>query len=466
MTINFYNTLHRKKEEFFPMDNKHVKLYTCGPTVYNFAHIGNFRAYIFEDLLKRFLLYKGYKVTQVMNLTDIEDKIINAIRGKNITANEYTQKYKDSFFNDLDTLGIHKAEVFPAATEHIPEMVKMIQVLLNKGIAYKTEDDSVYFKVSAYPEYGKLANLNIEEMQKGNRVENDEYEKEELRDFALWKGYKEEDGNVFWETELGKGRPGWHIECSAMSSKYLGNHFDIHCGGVDNIFPHHENELAQSQAATGEKFVNYWMHCEHLIVDGKKMSKSLNNFYSLQYILDQGYTPEAIRLTLLSTHYKQKLNFTFEKVKTSEKNIRRIKDFYSSLNNFEEHIVPVFEKLISSTHNKFDSFLSDDLNISGAIGTIFNMIKEVNSYLKKGKISKKDVSDIQEFLRKVDTILNVCKYDEVAEGLTDEEIKLIEERSFARKNKNWAESDRIRDIFLEKGIILKDGPNGTIWTKK
>ena len=466
MSIQFYNTLTRKKEEFIPIEENLIKLYTCGPTVYNYAHIGNFRAYMFEDLLKRFLLFQGYKVKHVMNLTDVEDKIIKAIYKKNKSIEEYTRIYKDAFFNDLKTLGISKADITPAATETIPEMVDLINKLLEKGFAYKTEEGSIYFQISKFSKYGKLANLNINEMQKGNRVENDEYEKEELRDFALWKGFKEEDGDVFWETDLGKGRPGWHIECSAMSTKYLGNHFDLHCGGVDNIFPHHENEIAQSECATGEKFVNYWLHCKHLIVNGQKMSKSLGNFYSLQDILDKGYSAESIRLILLNTHYRQTLNFTFEKLDTAEKNIIKIRNFYKRLSNVEDSKA-IFEELIVTTDKEFENCLSDDLNISGAIGALFNMMKSVNTKLGQNKISKNDSEKIIKLMKKLDIVLNIGKYDEQQENdLTAEEYKMIADRIEAKKNKDWAEADRIRNIFKEKGIILKDGADGTTWSKE
>jgi len=464
--MQFYNTLTRKKEEFKPINPNEIGLYTCGPTVYNYAHIGNFRAYMFEDLLKRFLLYKGYKIKHVMNLTDVDDKIIKAIYQQNISITEYTQTYKDAFFNDLEILGILKAEITPAATETIPEMVEIVKSLMEKGHAYTTDEGSIYFQISSFPEYGKLANLKLEDMQKGERVENDEYEKEELRDFALWKGYKEEDGDVFWETELGKGRPGWHIECSAMSTKYLGNHFDFHCGGVDNIFPHHENEIAQSECATSEKFVNYWLHCKHLIVNGQKMSKSLGNFYSLQNILDKGYSPEAVRLILLNTHYRQTLNFTFDKLDAAEKNIAKIRNFYKSLNNVDDS-ESIFEQLLKDTEAEFENCLADDLNISGAIGAMFNMMKSINAKVGSAKFSKADVKNIIALMKKFDTVLNIGKFDEASDSddLSAEEYELIEKRLEAKKNKNWSEADRIRDIFKEKGIVLKDGPEGTSWER-
>ena len=293
--MKFYNTINRKKEDFKPIKNGEVKLYTCGPTVYNYAHIGNFRAYIFEDLLRRSLEFSGYNVYQVMNITDIDDKTIRRSIEDKVSLNDLTDKYTDAFFEDLDKLNILKAHEYPRATKFVKEIIEMIETLEKKGYAYKVDDGSVFFRVSKFSEYGRLANLNPDEMKVGGRVDNDEYEKEEIRDFALWKGYKQEDGPVSWDSPWGKGRPGWHIECSVMSTHYLGSSFDIHCGGVDNIFPHHENEIAQSRCALDDKFVNYWLHNEHLLVDSQKMSKSLGNFFTIRDILDKGYKPEALR---------------------------------------------------------------------------------------------------------------------------------------------------------------------------
>ncbi|MBU4443947.1 cysteine--tRNA ligase [bacterium] len=464
MPTRFYNTMTRKKEEFKPIRPGVVRMYTCGPTVYNFAHIGNFRAYIFEDLLRRYLKFKGYDVTQVMNITDVDDKIIRDSNKTGIPIAEYTKPYRAAFFEDLDALRIERAEHYPAATDHIPEMVQLIQILLEKGIGYRSDDGSVYFKVSAYPDYGKLAHLNIEEMRRGSRVQSDEYEKEEIRDFALWKSWKEEDGEVYWKTELGKGRPGWHIECSAMSTKYLGNHFDIHTGGVDNIFPHHENEIAQSEAATGEKFVNYWLHCEHLMVESDKMSKSAGNFYRLRELLDKGIDPAAIRYTLLSTHYRLKLNFTFDKLEAAGKNITRLRDFIKSLSGeFKKgqlQVNDIIEKYLA----EFESALDDDLNISGALGAVFSLMHEINVFRQSAELYSEDARVILKTLEKIDSILNVLT--EEKEKFSDEETQLIEARATARKERNWAEADRIRDQLLNLGIILEDTPHGTVWKRK
>lgn len=464
MPTFFYNTMTRRKEVLRPINSDLIKMYTCGPTVYNFAHIGNFRAYVFEDLLRRYLKFKGYQVTQVMNITDVDDKIIRDANKSGASIKEFTKTYRDAFFEDLDILGIERAEYYPAATEHISEMVQLVQALLEKGVAYRTEDGSIYFKVSEYPCYGKLAHLNIEEMRRGSRVRNDEYEKEEIRDFALWKGWKEEDGSVYWDTEIGKGRPGWHIECSAMSMKYLGHHFDIHTGGVDNIFPHHENEIAQSEAATGEKFVNYWLHCEHLMVEGDKMSKSAGNFYRLRELLEKGIDATAIRYVLLGTHYRQKLNFTFDKLEAAAKSITRLRDFKKSLSgDFKEGQLQVND-LAEKYLSEFEAALDDDLNISGALGAVFSFMHEINSYRQDNELTNKDAAAVLKSLARVDSILNVLTEKEAE--LTEDEKRLIDARATARKERNWAEADRIRDELLNRGIVLEDTPQGTVWKRK
>ncbi len=463
MAPRFYNTMTRKKERFNPIEPGVVRMYTCGPTVYNYAHIGNFRAYIFEDLLRRYLKFKGYRVTQVMNITDVDDKIIRDAYQDNKTIHEFTQPYQLAFFEDLDALGIERAEHYPAATDHIPEMVQLIQALLKNGVAYQTEDGSIYFRVSDYPDYGKLAHLNTEEMRPGTRVQSDEYAKEAIRDFALWKGWKAEDGPVFWETAIGKGRPGWHVECSAMSSKYLGQHFDIHTGGVDNIFPHHENEIAQSEAASGKKFVNYWLHCEHLMVEGDKMSKSAGNFYRLRELLDKGINATAIRYVLLSTHYRQKLNFTFDKVEAAAKSIMRLRDFKKSLSdNFQKGPAQV-QDIANKYLDEFETTLDDDLNISGALGAVFSFVHELNTFRLKKPLTDLDAAIVMDFLEKIDSILNVLTEPEKKLSAADQQ--LIDARNQARQDRNWAEADRIRDELSERGIILEDTPQGTLWKR-
>ncbi|HDP68365.1 MAG TPA: cysteine--tRNA ligase [Candidatus Marinimicrobia bacterium] len=460
----FYNTMTHKKEVFKPIVPGAVRMYTCGPTVYNYAHIGNFRAYIFEDLLRRYLKFKGYDVTQVMNITDVDDKIIRDANRSEKSIQEFTKPYREAFFEDLATLGIERAEYYPAATEHIDEMVTLIQAIIERGYAYRTEDGSVYFRVSGFPGYGKLAHLDIGEMKRGERVQSDEYKKEEIRDFALWKGWKEEDGPVYWETAIGKGRPGWHIECSAMSMKYLGEHFDIHTGGVDNIFPHHENEIAQSEAATGVPFVNYWLHCAHLMVEGDKMSKSAGNFYRLRELLDRGIDAKAIRYVLLSTHYRQKLNFTFEKVTAAAKSITRLRDFRKSLDQPCPPGLVQIDRIVSKFRDDFEAALDDDLNISGALGALFSFVHEINNYRNITPLTAADSEAVRNFLERVDSILNVLEKSE--DRLNPEEEELIAARIHARKERNWAEADRIRDLLLERGIILEDTPQGTYWKRK
>jgi len=464
MSIYFYNTLSRQKEEFRPIEEGVVRLYTCGPTVYNFAHIGNYRAFVFEDLLRRFLKFKGFRVIQVMNITDVDDKIITAANREGVSIREFTEPFRQAFMEDLTTLGIEPAEYYPRATEHINEMVALIETLLKKGVAYRSEDGSIYFKVSEFPRYGQLANLNVTEMRRGDRVANDSYEKEEIRDFALWKAWKPEDGAVFWETSLGKGRPGWHIECSAMSMKYLGRHFDIHTGGVDNIFPHHENEIAQSEAATGEKFVNYWIHCEFLLVNDEKMSKSIGNIIYLRDLVKKGYNPTAIRLTLLGTHYRQKLNFSFEKLEESGKIITRLRDFKKSLEGeFPTGNASAME-IVEKGEADFGSALDDDLNISNALAAVFKLLHEINLYRQKTPLTQADIELIRQSLERIDSVLNILS--EPHEVLSEEERKLIDARNQARRERNWAEADRLRNLLLERGIILEDTPKGTTWKRK
>ncbi len=461
--IRFHNTLHRKIEKFKPISDGTVKLYTCGPTVYNYAHIGNLRAYIFEDLLKRFLEYSGYKVTHVMNLTDIDDKTIRRSIEEGVSLKSFTDGFIQSFYEDIDILNIKRAHHYPRATEFIPQMIQMVKTLVENKHAYVTDDGSVFFKISSYPDYGKLTNLNLDDLRSGQRVENDEYEKEEMRDFALWKGAKSDEGEIHWESPWGPGRPGWHIECSVMSTFYLGNHFDIHCGGVDNIFPHHENEIAQSCAASGEKFVNYWLHNEHLIVNGQKMSKSLNNFYTLGDLLDKNFSPEAIRYTLLSTHYRQKLNFTFEGVSDSQKSINRLRELKRRLTLVES---PEGDDLLVSTSQLISAFkekLNSDLNISGALGELFSWVSKTFVLIDKGQVSREGAENGLKTLESLDQILGII--EEKNPSLDGEIEELIKTRENARADKNWSLADEIRKKLADMGIILEDTPKGTVWKR-
>lgn len=464
--LQFYNTLSHKKEAFIPIEEGTVRLYTCGPTVYNYAHIGNFRAYVFEDLLRRYLKYKGYDITQVMNITDVDDKIIRDSNKSGVSIEEFTIQYKKAFFEDMATLRIETAEHYPEATAHIDTMVQMVEQLLEKGYAYRANDDSIYYSVEKFEAYGQLANLNPDEMQHSERVDDDEYEKEGIRDFALWKGWKPEDGDAYWETSLGKGRPGWHIECSAMSTHYLGNHFDIHTGGVDNIFPHHENEIAQTQAATGEQFVNYWLHCEHLIVEGQKMSKSLGNFYNLREVLKKGYAPESVRYVLLSTHYRQKLNFTWEKLDEAASAIERLRNVIQRLQRVKTKSGEDISDLLETTAAQFDAALDDDLNIAGALGALFTMVKELNSLIDEQNISHNNAVVALELIRKFDTILDVLQLSETESDIPDQVFELVEKRAQARADKDFESADDYRDQIQDMGYVVEDSPEGPIVKRK
>lgn len=470
--ITFYNSLTREKEIFKPLNDKKVAMYSCGPTVYNYAHIGNFRAYIFSDLVRRVLEDFGYEVRLVMNLTDVDDKTIKNSKENNISLNEYTKKYKDAFFEDIKTLKIKPADIYPSATEHIKEMIEIIELLKENGHTYEA-DGSTYFKISTFNKYGELANLDKQELLEGasGRVSTDEYDKENASDFVLWKAYAKEDGDVYWDSPFGKGRPGWHIECSAMSSKYLGKHFDIHTGGIDNKFPHHENEIAQNEAAFKEKFVNYWLHCEHLIVDGEKMSKSKGNFYTLRDLLDKGLSPEAIRYSLMSAHYRKQLNFTIEGINQSQSAIDRVNDLIFRLkdidsSNDNETNKKIFNE-IEEANEKFSESIYNDLNVSEALGIFFTLIKNINTSFNSINIETRD--RMIKFIERVNNIINCFNLEnENKLSDTDEETinKLIEERVEAKKEKNYSKADEIRNKLLSMGIEIMDTPQGVKWKRK
>ncbi len=464
MPLVFFNTYSRSREEFKPLEEGHVRMYTCGPTVYAPAHIGNFRAYVFEDILRRYLKFKGYRVTQVMNLTDVDDKTIRDSRARGVSLNEHTRQFIDIFFRDIDQLNIERAEVYPRATEHIPEMVAMIKSLMAKGHAYESAG-SIYYRVSSFPRYGSLSHMKLDQLIEGARVDSDEYAKETASDFALWKAWSEDDGDVYWDTELGRGRPGWHIECSAMSMKYLGRSFDIHTGGVDNIFPHHENEIAQSEAANGVKFVNYWLHCEHLIVEGRKMAKSEGNFFTIQDLVDKGHNPLAIRYLLLATHYRQQLNFTADSLAAAAGAIARMRDFRDSIAEGNgTGLNPEVQAAADNGLREFETAMDDDLNISPALGAVFDFIREINSIKARRRITVEDSAYLQKVLRRIDGVLGVVYVQEQA--LDSEIEELIRKRQEARRAKNYAESDRIRKILDGMGIILEDTPSGVRWKRK
>ncbi|MCH9025308.1 MAG: cysteine--tRNA ligase [candidate division Zixibacteria bacterium] len=464
MALRFKNGYSRQVEEFKPIDKGKVRMYTCGPTVYLFAHIGNFRTFIFEDLLRRYLKYKGYQVTQVMNITDIDDKIIRDSQKEGKALKEFTEPYTKAFFEDIDTLGIERVEHYPHATDYIKQMVEIVKKLVDNGLAYEV-DGNYYFKISAFKDYGKLAHLDMEGLKPGARVASDEYEKESVSDFALWKAWDEKDGDIFWETDIGKGRPGWHLECSAMSMEILGEHFDIHTGGVDNMFPHHENEIAQSEGATGQKFVNYWLHSEYLIVEGKKMSKSLGNYYTLRDVLEKGYSGKAVRYILMATHYRQQLNFTFEGLDAARNSLERYNDFIANLASYQGgESDGSASEIIEKAKSEFENALDDDLNISAALAAVFDLIRDINRSKAENKLSAEERDSALELVARFDTVLN---FRTESGGSLDEQVEaLIEERNQARAGKDFATSDKIRDQLLEMGIILEDTPQGVRWKKK
>jgi cysteinyl-tRNA synthetase len=466
--IKLFNTESRQKEIFTPMTKGQVKMYTCGPTVYDYAHIGNYRAFIFEDLLRRSLSYFGLKVTQVMNLTDVDDKTIRGALAQKISLDAYTKKYKDAFFEDLKTLGVQPAEIYPSATEYIEEMIQMIQTLLNKGIAYFGGDGSVYYSIDKFPEYGKLSHLNIDDLQAGasKRVSADEYEKEHVCDFVLWKKYDpERDGGIYWESPFGKGRPGWHLECSAMAVKLLGETIDIHVGGIDNMFPHHENEIAQSEACTGKCFSHLWMHSEHLIVDGKKMSKSLGNFYTLRDLLNKGYTGLQIRYLLFQAHYRTQLNFTFAGLDAAQASLNRLHDFIRRLNEVIQlhpggSIQPELTQTIQTAQSAFSEALADDLNISPALAAVFELVHSVNALCETKQLSGAGAEKVIEFLKKIDAVLGVLFVEAKGHAIPEELQQLLAQRQQARAEKNWKLSDQIRDKILDSGYLIEDTPTG------
>ena len=468
MEIKFFNTLSRKVEEFKPLDAANVRMYTCGPTVYNYAHIGNFRAYMFEDLLRRVLQYGNYKVTQVMNLTDVDDKTIRDSRKNNMKLQDFTRIYKDAFFEDLKKLNIESAEVYPAATEHITEMIALVQALMDKGYAYQAEDKSIYFSIDKFPEYGKLARIDRENQRAGVRISTDEYAKDSVADFALWKAWDENDGDVCWESPWGKGRPGWHIECSAMAMKYLGKTFDIHTGGVDNMFPHHEDEIAQSECANGCKYVNYWLHCAHLMMNGEKMSKSLGNFFTLRDLMEKGYTGREIRYVLMGAHYRKQLNFTFDALAQAKSSLRYFDELFIRLKEVaNDSAKNLDEELFVGFENDFEKAVSDDLNIAGALAVIFKMGSEANKVLDSNSLSKVDADKFLATFRKFDRIFGFLNVDDAKKDeIPAEIIALAEARIQAKLDKNYAEADRIREEIKMAGYIIEDAPKNTYRIKK
>ena len=465
MSLKLFNTLGRRKESFKHDKDKNVLIYCCGPTVYDYAHIGNFRTFLFEDILIRYLQYKGYKVKFVMNITDIDDKTIKASSINNVPLKEYTKKYENAFFEDILKLRIRKAECYPRATEHINNIVNHIKKLKELEFAYES-NGSIYFSISKFKKYGSLSGEKNKNIDSEKRIDIDEYSKNEIQDFALWKAWVQDDKDVFWNNELGKGRPGWHIECSVMSTKLLNNSIDIHAGGVDLIFPHHENEIAQSEALTNKKFVRYWLHAEHLIVEGKKMSKSQRNYYTLRDLLKAGYEPLTIRLLLISSHYRNQLNFTINGLKQSSENIKRLQEIFTKVklsktkNGYDKELF----KQTKNAKEAFEHAMDDDLNMPIALASIFNYVRIINKYIDKTELTEINKQEILDFFIKINQILDVINTEEI---IPDERIrKLLRMRNEARERKDWKKADEIRKQLLQEGFIIEDTANGSIIKQK
>ena len=477
MAVRLFNTYSRALEEFRPLDptGREVKMYTCGPTVYSHAHIGNFRAYLFEDLLQRHLESRGFEVRRVMNITDVDDKTIRGSREADVPLAEFTSQFKKAFFDDLDTLRIKRADSFPEATDprEIAKMIEMIGTLMERGLAYQAEDKSIYFRINKFPDYGKLAHFDLEELRSTGRVKSDEYDKEHIGDFALWKAWDEADGPVKWSSPWGDGRPGWHIECSAMATQLLGDQLDIHCGGVDNIFPHHEAEIAQTEGCTGKKFVRCWLHCAHLMVEGQKMAKSLGNFYTLRDVLAKGYSGREVRYALMRVHYRAPLNFTWEGMDEARQALGRIDDWVerlrveasdtnkskapsSKLQAPEKHQAPKAE-------SGFRQALDDDLNISGALGALFETIRETNRQMDAGETGAEEAKSWLEWWKGVDGVLQISG-DEAE--LPAEIAELAEARVQARLAKDWRKSDELRDELAARGWEARDTKDGQKITRR
>ncbi|MBV9300383.1 MAG: cysteine--tRNA ligase [Verrucomicrobia bacterium] len=464
MAIHFYNTYSRRLEAFEPIDPPNVKVYTCGPTVYSFAHIGNFRAYVFEDLLQRHLEARGFQVERVMNLTDVDDKTIRGSREAGISLPEFTARYKKSFFEDIDSLRIKRATHFPAATgpENLAKMIEMIEQLLQEDIAYQAEDGSIYFRISKYPDYGKLAHLNLAELKPTGRIQSDEYEKENIGDFALWKAWDEKDGSVGWETPWGKGRPGWHIECSAMANRILGPEIDIHCGGVDNIFPHHEAEIAQSESVNRKKFVRYWLHNAHLVVEGQKMSKSLGNFFTLRDLLDKGFSGRELRYALIRVNYRLPLNFTFDGLGEARQSLLRIDEWIRRLQAIAGQAVQDSEFSTAKSIGFFEA-LDEDLNISAALAKLFNQIRETNRLVDHGQLTAGQAAALLNWWEQINQVLQL---HEDTESVPKNVATLLGKRAQARADRNWSRSDTIRIEIESLGWHIKDTKDGQQLIKK
>ncbi len=461
--MKLFNSLGRELQAFTPIKEGEVRMYTCGPTVWNYAHIGNFRAFVFEDLLRRYLKFKGFKVTQVKNITDVEDRIIKGIKQFKKSRLELTSFFEHEFMEDLATLGIERAEKYPRATDNIDDMVDLVKKLVAKKYAYKSEDGSYYFDVSKFKNYGALSGVKLGTGKIAGRISRDHYEeKKEATDFALWKAWDPDDGDVFWETELGKGRPGWHIECSTMSMKYLGESFDIHTGGMDLKFPHHENEIAQSEAATGKKFVNYWLHSEMLNIKGAEMHKSVGNVIYLRDLVKDGWEPITIRLFLLSSRYRDPIDLTDTSLDQARSQRARLQDFVSRLKSVTE-VGEVDASLVKDTLSEFEAAMDDDLNSPKALSVIFTLVKKGNALMDVKSLGKEGAAEVIELLRRFNSVFGILDFSE--DKLQKELEELLAKREEARKKKDYAESDRLRRKLLEAGIVVEDTPTGTRWKR-
>ncbi len=476
--IRFHDTMSGQTEPFVPLHPGEVSLYTCGPTVYDFAHIGNFRTFVFQDVLRRYLKSRGLRVNQVMNLTDVDDRIIQKATAAGVSIREYTDKYIQAFLDDRRTLNLQPPEHLARATDHIDEMVELIQRLTEKGYTYISEG-STYYRIAKFPSYGKLSKIDVAGMQAGARVDNDRYDKDNARDFALWKAPK--PGEHFWETAIGPGRPGWHIECAAMALKFLGDTLDIHSGGVDLTFPHHENEIAESEAATGKVFARYWLHAEFLLVDHEKMSKSMGNFATLRELFSHGHKPSSIRFLLASVPYRRQLNFTPESLQGAASSVERLRNFVSRLRSekFAEGSSSVFAERAAKAMEEFDRGLADDLNTAQALAAIFDLVREANIAMDRGEFHQGDVAPVLAAMGIFDVIFAVLRDDDAEKlrslgmaqdsvVLSDTEVEaLVAERQAARKRRDFAASDRFRDQLAERGIILEDSRDGSVrWKRK
>jgi cysteinyl-tRNA synthetase len=466
MALRFYNTLTQQVEPFAPLEGNTVRMYTCGPTVYHYAHIGNFRTFTFEDILRRWLRARGYELDHVMNITDVEDKIIRNAAAEHKSLAEYTDKYTQAFLEDTATLRLERPERLVKATDHIQEMVQMIQALGARGFTYQS-DGSVYYRIAKFPQYGKLSHNDFSGIRAGARVDVDEYDKANARDFVLWKAAK--NGEPFWDSEIGPGRPGWHIECSVMAMKYLGETLDIHAGGVDLIFPHHENEIAQSEALTAKPFARFWLHAEFLSIEAQKMSKSAGNFYTLRDLLGRGYDPESVRFLLASVPYRKKLNFTFEGLKAAATSIDRLRNFKLRLetNKFPEGVNPKMLERTQAASRQFGEGLDDDLNTAEALAALFEFVRDANTAMDSGEFRAGNVAPALDFLRQFDAVFDVLRPSEKAARISDAEVEtLIAERVQAKKNRDFARADQVRQQLLDAGIVLEDTKEGTRWKRK